>query len=102
MTEQKKGSYKYFVDLGDRMELVNSKTRYVDEVRCLSTLLNNDLSICSQGTETEMDKSKIVYGMSVGATIGDDDDDMSAIGTRAVQAGRRVRLHFRPHFSVTL
>lgn len=41
MTEQKKGSYKYFVDLGDRMELVNSKTRYVDEVCCLSvTLLN--------------------------------------------------------------
>ncbi|KAF4596792.1 ATP-dependent DNA helicase II subunit 1 [Pleurotus pulmonarius] len=72
VTEQKKGSYKYFVDLGDRMELVNSKTRYIDE-----------------GTETEMDKSKIVYGMSVGATIGDDDDDMSAIGTRAVQAGRR-------------
>lgn len=39
-----------------------------------------------------MDKSKIVYGMSVGATIADDDDDMSAIGTRVVQAGRRVRL----------
>jgi hypothetical protein len=32
VTEQKKGSYKYFVDLGDRMEVANVKTVYVDEV----------------------------------------------------------------------
>jgi ATP-dependent DNA helicase 2 subunit 1 len=33
ITEQKKGAYKYFVDLGDRMEVVESRTTYVDEVR---------------------------------------------------------------------
>lgn len=31
MTEQKKGSYQYFVDLGDRLEIAISKTVYVDE-----------------------------------------------------------------------
>jgi ATP-dependent DNA helicase 2 subunit 1 len=33
IAEQKKGVYKYFVDLGDRMELAQSKTAYVDDVR---------------------------------------------------------------------
>jgi hypothetical protein len=32
VTEQKKGSYKYFVDLGDKMEAVESRTTHVDEV----------------------------------------------------------------------
>jgi ATP-dependent DNA helicase 2 subunit 1 len=32
VTEQKKGTYKYFVDLGDKMEVVESRTTYVDEV----------------------------------------------------------------------
>lgn len=32
VTEQKKGVYKYFVDLGDRMEVANARTVYVDEV----------------------------------------------------------------------
>ena len=32
MTEQKKGSYRYFMDLGDRLEVVEPKTQYVDEV----------------------------------------------------------------------
>ena len=31
MTELKKGSYQYFVDLGDRLEIAISKTVYVDE-----------------------------------------------------------------------
>lgn len=31
VTEQKKGSYQYFVDLGDRLEIAISKTVYVDE-----------------------------------------------------------------------
>lgn len=30
--EQKKGSYKYFIDLGNRMEVANSRTVYLDEV----------------------------------------------------------------------
>lgn len=32
ITEQKKGSYKYFIDLGDHMEVANSRTVYLDEV----------------------------------------------------------------------
>jgi ATP-dependent DNA helicase 2 subunit 1 len=39
VTEQKKGAYKYFVDLRDKMEAVESRTTYVDEVcerLCLS------------------------------------------------------------------
>jgi ATP-dependent DNA helicase 2 subunit 1 len=32
VTEQKKGTYKYFVDLGDKMEVVESRTTHVDEV----------------------------------------------------------------------
>ena len=32
MAEQKNGSYKYFVDLGDRMEVATARTVYVDEV----------------------------------------------------------------------
>lgn len=33
MTEQKKGAYKYFRDEGDHMEIANSRTSYIDEVR---------------------------------------------------------------------
>lgn len=32
ITEQKKGAYKYFMDLGDRMQVVDVKTAYIDEV----------------------------------------------------------------------
>jgi ATP-dependent DNA helicase 2 subunit 1 len=32
VTEQKKGAYKYFVDLGDKMEVAESRTTHVDEV----------------------------------------------------------------------
>jgi hypothetical protein len=32
VTEQKKGMYKYFVDLGDRMEVATARTVYIDEV----------------------------------------------------------------------
>jgi hypothetical protein len=31
VTEQKKGTYKYFIDMGDHMEVVQSRTAYVDE-----------------------------------------------------------------------
>jgi hypothetical protein len=36
VTEQKKGMYKYFVDLGDRMEVATVRTVYIDEVRSKS------------------------------------------------------------------
>lgn len=39
VTEQKKGSYKYFMDMGDRLEAVEPKTVYIDEVGSDHTLL---------------------------------------------------------------
>lgn len=33
ITEQKKGSYKYFFDVGDSMVVSTMRTSYVDEVR---------------------------------------------------------------------
>ncbi|KAJ7637214.1 SPOC like C-terminal domain-containing protein [Mycena rosella] len=67
VTEQKKGAYKYFVDLGERMEVATVRTTYVDEVR-----------------QAEVEKPKMLYGMEVGGA-GDDDD----AGTRVVQPGQR-------------
>ena len=40
VTEQKKGSYQYFVDLGDRMEAAKSRTMYVDEVCHLQIIVS--------------------------------------------------------------
>ncbi|KAJ7129186.1 SPOC like C-terminal domain-containing protein [Mycena epipterygia] len=68
VTEQKKGAYKYFVDLGERMEVATVRTSYVDEDR-----------------QAEVDKTKMVFGMDVGAAA--DDDDSS--GTRVVEPGQR-------------
>jgi ATP-dependent DNA helicase 2 subunit 1 len=36
ITEQKKGAYKYFVDLDGSMQPVASKTAYIDEVSSVS------------------------------------------------------------------
>ncbi|KAJ7755905.1 SPOC like C-terminal domain-containing protein [Mycena metata] len=69
VTEQKKGAYKYFVDLGERMEVATVRTVYIDEDR-----------------QAEVDKTKMVYGMDVGAAADDDDDTG---GTRVVQPGQR-------------
>ncbi|KAH8094504.1 SPOC like C-terminal domain-containing protein [Cristinia sonorae] len=60
VTEQKKGSYRYFVDLGDRMEVVESRTAYVDNIE-----------------EGDVDKNTIVFGMALGETVGGEDADTS-------------------------
>ncbi|KAH9847820.1 ku70-like protein [Lenzites betulinus] len=78
ITEQKKGSYRYFADLGDRMEPVTSRTAYVDEDR-----------------DAEADKAEILYGMDLGApSEGDTEVGTGAsgldVGGRAVQLGSRV------------
>ncbi|KAJ2934104.1 hypothetical protein H1R20_g2970, partial [Candolleomyces eurysporus] len=77
VTEQKKGSYQYFVDLGDRMEVAKSKTVYVDQDR-----------------EEEVDRSKIVYGASGGAAPANTEDDGGdaddSAGSRKVKAGHRL------------
>ncbi|KAG1735345.1 SPOC like C-terminal domain-containing protein [Suillus paluster] len=76
VTEQKKGAYKYFVDLGDRMEVANSRTVYVDEDQ-----------------QAEVDKTKLVYGMSLGAGPVEEGSDEEGEGTdtisRAVPSGKR-------------
>lgn len=73
VTEQKRGAYKYFVDLGDRMEVVESRTSYVDEEQ-----------------EAEVDKSGVQFGMTLGATGEDEDTEERGFGSRSVGAGRRV------------
>ncbi|KAJ6561453.1 SPOC like C-terminal domain-containing protein [Mycena vulgaris] len=68
VTEQKKGAYKYFVDLGERMEVATVRTTYIDEDR-----------------EAEIEKPKMVFGMEVGGS-GEDEDN---VGTRVVEPGQR-------------
>ncbi|KAJ7598810.1 SPOC like C-terminal domain-containing protein [Mycena floridula] len=58
VTEQKKGAYKYFVDLGDRLALAEPKTSYMDEEE-----------------ETEVSKTQLMFGPSVGAAGADDDGE---------------------------
>ncbi|KAK7062206.1 hypothetical protein R3P38DRAFT_3303206 [Favolaschia claudopus] len=73
VTEQKKGAYKYFVDLGERMEVATVRTIYVDEDR-----------------QAEVDKRKMLYGMDVGATADDNDDDEGHVASaRVVEPGQR-------------
>ncbi|KIK96288.1 hypothetical protein PAXRUDRAFT_826120 [Paxillus rubicundulus Ve08.2h10] len=75
VTEQKKGSYKYFVDLGDRMEVANSRTVYLDEDR-----------------QVEVDRNKVVFGGKLGevpADAGEDDEEMSMAASRTVKAGHK-------------
>ncbi|KAG6901967.1 hypothetical protein C0995_006196 [Termitomyces sp. Mi166 len=77
VTEQKKGAYKYFVDLGDRMEVATTRTVYVDEAR-----------------EAEVEKTRILYGTSLGETVAagdeEDEDDSEMEGIiREVPVGKR-------------
>ncbi|KAF8547934.1 Ku DNA-binding complex, Ku70 subunit [Imleria badia] len=75
ITEQKKGSYKYFIDLGDRMQVANSRTVYLDEDQ-----------------QVEVDRRKILFGGKLGtstADAADDDDEMSMSITRSVKLGHR-------------
>ncbi|OJA08279.1 hypothetical protein AZE42_03775 [Rhizopogon vesiculosus] len=80
VTEQKKGSYKYFVDLGDRMEVANSRTVYLDEDH-----------------QAEFDKTKIVYGMSLGVPAIEDGSDEEGEGTESVS--RTVPFGKRPFYT---
>ncbi|KIJ62975.1 hypothetical protein HYDPIDRAFT_114120 [Hydnomerulius pinastri MD-312] len=76
ITEQKKGSYKYFVDLGDRMEVADSRTVYLDEDQ-----------------QAEVDRHKIVFGGKLGAVpagdVSEEEDEVSMTASRTVQAGHR-------------
>ncbi|KZP10481.1 Ku DNA-binding complex, Ku70 subunit [Athelia psychrophila] len=77
VTEQKKGSYKYFVDLGDVMVPAAVRSVYLDEDQ-----------------QAPVPRSEMLFGMSLGATAAaaDDEDeegDGSAGHTRTVPAGSR-------------
>ncbi|KAI0724871.1 ku70-like protein [Fomitopsis betulina] len=75
ITEQKKGTYKYFIDLGDRMEPVESRTVYMDE----------DMQL-------EADRARVLYGMDLGATAESaaEDDIEDGVGVRVVPPNNRV------------
>ncbi|VDC04946.1 unnamed protein product [Peniophora sp. CBMAI 1063] len=73
VAEQKKGAYKYFADLGDRMEVVDTRTAYVDEER-----------------EGEVDKPTVLFGMTLGATADDKDAIAHGFGARKVPPTKRV------------
>ncbi len=98
VTEQRKGAYKYFVDLGDRMEVAGSRTIYVDEVRelverCRNVRVVGLMTPRPQDREAEVEKSKVVFGMSLGETVGaEEDEDETSLGgvTRSVAARSRV------------
>ncbi|KAH8118175.1 ku70-like protein [Phellopilus nigrolimitatus] len=75
VTEQTKGAYKYFMDLGDRLEIVEPKTLYVDEHE-----------------QREVERTKIVYGMQLGPPAEDNEDE--EYGVRAVPT--RSKVFFTP------
>lgn len=109
MTEQKKGAYKYFVDLGDRLENVVSRTSYVDEVplSLSSPLLqrtNNSSLLTSQLTEQEHLRQRFVFGPEGGgegqpgflpsSSLSDDGEDL---GFGARTHSRGARKHYKAH-----
>ncbi|KAI0750167.1 ku70-like protein [Daedaleopsis nitida] len=78
ITEQKRGAYRYFADLADRMEVVTSRTAYVDEEH-----------------EAEVEKPQILFGMDLGAPSAPADEDgedtkEAEVGVRSVPLGSRV------------
>lgn len=72
VTEQKKGSYLYFVDLGDRLVPAINKTVYVDE-----------------DTEAEVEKSQLAFGPSTGPGEEAEEEEGSGVATRVVNEGSR-------------
>ncbi|GLB44737.1 putative ku DNA-binding complex Ku70 subunit [Lyophyllum shimeji] len=82
VTEQKKGTYKYFVDLGDRMEVATVKTVYVDEAR-----------------EAEVEKTQLMYGMALGTSAGAADEEDEEEDSQADSVVRIVKSGKRPFYT---
>ncbi len=51
--------------------------------------------------EAEVNKSDVVFGMTLGATAEDEDMQEHRFGTRSVRAGRRVRTTIPPLFRLS-
>lgn len=105
ITEQKKGAYRYFADVDGKIEVVTSRTSYVDEVRSPKSksksatphgALNLTRRICPQEREAETERAQILFGMDLGAPPADGGDEEGEdakedeIGTRSVPLGSRV------------
>lgn len=105
VTEQTKGSYKYFIDLGDRMEVATSRTVYVDEVDSSNSVRLLSLTYFEQDRQADVDKAKIVYGVDQGATATvdeeDEDDNGLGIGVRTTKPGQRVS-RLKPNVAIGL
>ncbi|KAF9262489.1 Ku DNA-binding complex, Ku70 subunit [Marasmius fiardii PR-910] len=75
VTQQTKGAYKYFMDLGDRMEEVVVRTDNFDEDR-----------------QKAVKKTQLLFGMGLGVSSGKEDgeeEDDSLSATRVIKAGKR-------------
>lgn len=73
VTEQRKGPYLYFIDLGDKMEVARSRTVYVDEEK-----------------EAEVGRNKMLFGMKLGADEDGGYGDETGLGpSRVVKHGQR-------------
>ena len=83
------------------MEVVSSQTSYIDEV---SHLLNGQTTCAAfllemrmtKARQRDVEKARLVYGMDLGTTVADGDDEESAEGSsitsaRKVGPGSRVR-----------
>ncbi|KAK1219462.1 ATP-dependent DNA helicase II subunit 1 [Marasmius sp. AFHP31] len=93
VTQQTKGTYKYFVDLGDRMEVAVVKTKQVDEVR-LKFPIPTPIPTPPQDREAEVTRTEMVYGMGLGVPSGgkggdEEEEDDSLAATRTVETGKR-------------
>jgi len=86
VTEQKKGQYKYFANMGRTMEEVTSKTIYVDEEQ-----------------ETEVEKDQIIYGLEFGkggAEGADEAGDGDANEEQDEYAQNRIEVKNKVFFSM--
>ncbi|KAI0703839.1 ku70-like protein [Cytidiella melzeri] len=77
VTEQRRGSYRYFVDRGEGMEVVNNRTEWVDKKSGLAAK-----------------KDEIMYGMSLGDTVKADAVEEDSDNDQGVQEASIARAVF--------
>ncbi|KAI0090224.1 SPOC like C-terminal domain-containing protein [Irpex rosettiformis] len=85
VTEQRKGTYKYFIDRGDGMEAINTRTDWVDKTSGLA-----------------VKKDEIMYGASLGETVKAEtveDDGDSADGIQEGSIARAVPLNVKVFYT---
>jgi hypothetical protein len=78
------------------MEIASVKTTYIDEACNFFHLLHVTAEKRAQDREMEASRAQILYGMSLRATLTDEDADEDDVqgtefGVREVEHGNRVR-----------